>query len=429
MARRRAPTDEDYCSFCYKSAREVNRLLAGPAGINICDECVQLCSDIIHSEKVMHAGARGVAAGKRTLSPRNIRERLDEHIIGHDETKKFVSVAVYNHYQRIQHNYSPAKSEVELEKSNILLLGDTGTGKTLLARTLAQIVDVPFAMADATTLTEAGYVGEDVENILLKLIQAAGGDLPRAEKGIVYIDEIDKISRKSENRSITRDVSGEGVQQALLKIVEGTMANVPPQGGRKHPEQQMLRIDTSNILFICGGAFDGLEPIVSRRLGTRQIGFISREAREIHQREVLKHVEPDDLVKYGIIPELVGRLPIACVLDKLSKADFFRILQEPRNAIISQFTKQYELIGVELSFTADFLKKVVDESYEKKMGVRALRSTLEKYMTPLTYDVASGPRKPRKLVVNCDLIEWGPEAFLQQAMAEKPAGEKLTEAG
>lgn len=414
MARKKTSEDE-YCSFCYKSSTDV-RLLKGPGGINICDECIQLCSEIIHSEKSISnrtVRVKGAPEEKSVLTPRVIHDKLDEYVVGHEQTKKFLAVAVYAHYLRVSHN-AGSRQDVELEKSNILLVGDTGTGKTLLAKTLARIVDVPFAVADATTLTEAGYVGEDVENILLKLIQAAGGDVPRAEKGIIFIDEIDKISRKSENRSITRDVSGEGVQQALLKILEGTVASVPPQGGRKHPEQQNLKINTQNILFVCGGAFDGLEQIISRRIGGRRIGFSSKEVRDQREIDVLKQVEPDDLIRYGIIPELAGRLPVVCVLDKLDKKSFLRILTEPKNAIIRQYVRQYELMGVTVEFDKEFLSHVVDESFERKVGVRALRSIMEKYMTPLTYEVVEMGSQLNHLKMNTQILKMDPVSYLKK---------------
>ena len=424
MARRKTPVDDEYCSFCYKSASEVDRLLAGPAGVNICNECILVCADIMDAQDAVPAKP-GRKATKKYPSPADIHKKLDEYVIGHDTTKKILSVAVYSHYQRV---LNKGKSgDVELEKSNIMLLGDTGTGKTLLAKTLANIVDVPFAVADATTLTEAGYVGEDVENILLKLIQAADGDIARAEQGIIFIDEIDKISRRSENRSITRDVSGEGVQQALLKILEGTEASVPPQGGRKHPEQQNLKINTQDILFICGGAFDGLEEIIRRRIGHLQIGFNVLPGEVENLRDALKFVEPDDLVKFGLIPELTGRIPVLGVLDRLEEESFFRIMLEPKNAIAKQYIKQYELMGTELIFEKSYLKRVVGESFKKNLGVRAMRGIMEKYIMPLTYHIASSKRKIPKITVTEKLIDSGADAFFAECTKTKRRSGKLSE--
>jgi|SaaInlStandDraft_1057018.scaffolds.fasta_scaffold24865_2 ATP-dependent Clp protease ATP-binding subunit ClpX len=418
MAKKKSGEEEEYCSFCYKSAQEVERLLAGPAGVNICNECVQVCHDIMHSQENTEDGESTTApTGKKQLvvpEPKKIHERLDEYVIGHHHTKRILSVAVYNHYIRLQHQ-AQNQRDIDLEKSNILMVGDTGTGKTLLAKTLADIVDVPFAVADATTLTEAGYVGEDVENILLKLIQSADGDVEKAETGIIFIDEIDKISRRSENRSITRDVSGEGVQQALLKILEGTTASVPPQGGRKHPEQQNLKINTQNILFLCGGAFDGLTDIISQRVGSQKIGFgkTTDDMKAIDEGEVLRLVEPDDFIKYGLIPEITGRIPVIGVLDKLEKETFFRILKEPKNAIAKQVEKQFELMGYDLEFDDAFLSSIVDEAFAKSLGVRALRGIMEKYITPLIYDLACDQFPKGEIRIDSTLIDEGADTFIK----------------
>jgi ATP-dependent Clp protease ATP-binding subunit ClpX len=433
--------EEEFCSFCYRTESQVQRLLAGPGGVNICDECIKLCSEILRSDEardedeasLAEEGATPLAVelGDSFPNPREIRERLDEYVIGHDKAKKTLSVAVYNHYSRIQHMGEQNDDGVELEKSNIMLLGETGTGKTLLARTLARIVDVPFAIADATTLTEAGYVGDDVENILLRLIQAADGDVARAERGIIFIDEIDKVSRRSENRSITRDVSGEGVQQALLKILEGTVASVPPQGGRKHPEQENLKIDTRHILFVCGGAFDGLEDVIRQRVGVSQIGFGGgqKDARD----EYLQKVEPDDLIRFGMIPELTGRLPVVSVLEKLDKEAYRRVLTEPKNAMTRQYIRQFELMDVEMEFEDDYLDDVVEQAYSKKLGVRALRGILEKTMIPLVYAIG-GREELKQLTVGKALAEGDiekiiEEMFEQAAQAEPKAPTRKSKGG